>query len=655
MSASHPPPSFVITIVPSPSSSSSSNIVARSRRGMFRQQLPQLLSFAVYDGTSSSRHTATSTSRWHPSSLISVSRQHHDAAAVMMAYSSNSNNNGEKQSVEDEDDEEDNTNNNNIMNGLYLDQGTYLQAEDAILRSDGSLDLNRWGRREWPQAAMGREIPTPTTPSSRLKKKTNAYQIAVEGLFSPPPIYSYYSDGDDTGDGMNNETKSSQTLSDEERFYQAVMEIENGRGDGGSINAEVIDPEALHRQVFAEEQAYFQQSEDFRKALSSLFSDNATESPMAKERRERIEQYNEKVLRDLMKEIDDMESMAVSREDAIMGTAEQESSEGMGGTTTTARLGKSPVSCSKCGLRVTPDMIQRAALMNQRLAKESREILCSACHGQRFVTKEAKLRVPALDSFASPRMFDNKKSTTRMSSRNDQFYASGRGWNADRRRGNGKESRDSNIQGISTASLFDVSGGTQSSQKIVAEDDIAMKNEPIVDAISKSTSSSLSPTNVKTSSSGDRQQRFLRRPSSRILGGAELMKRMQQRESESPPGGDEENLIIPSGSSTGEQSVFKAQASKRIPLGTDRGIEQRKKVVVKREVEGLVDFDPSSSDDDGGGDAVSSALVANTDNNEQSNGAHGDSTINPWVKVEDPSTKRSLYWNTETGEMKRSD
>lgn len=133
------------------------------------------------------------------------------------------------------------------------------------------------------------------------------------------------------------------------------------------------------------------------------------------------------------------------------------------------------------------------------------------------------------------------------------------------------------------------------------------------------------------------------------------MKRMQQRESESPPGGDEENLIIPSGSSTGEQSVFKAQASKRIPLGTDRGIEQRKKVVVKREVEGLVDFDPSSSDDDGGGDAVSSALVANTDNNEQSNGAHGDSTINPWVKVEDPSTKRSLYWNTETGEMKRSD
>ena len=219
MSASHPPPSFVITIVPSPSSSSSSNIVARSRRGMFRQQLPQLFSFAVYDGTSSSRHY-TATSRRHPSSLISVSRQHHDAAAVMMAYSSNSNNNGEKQSVEDEDDEEDNTNNNNIMNGLYLDQGTYLQAEDAILRSDGSLDLNRWGRGEWPQAAMGGEIPTPTTLSSRLKKKTNAYQIAVEGLFSPPPIYSYYSDGDDTGDGMNNETKSSQTLSDEERFIK---------------------------------------------------------------------------------------------------------------------------------------------------------------------------------------------------------------------------------------------------------------------------------------------------------------------------------------------------------------------------------------------------------------------------------------------------
>ena len=380
---------------------------------------------------------------------------------------------------------------------------------------------------------------------------------------------------------------------------------------------------------------------------------------MAKERRERIEQYNEKVLCDLMNGIDEMESLAVSREDAIMGTAEQESSEGMGGTTATARLGKSPVSCSKCGLRVTPDMIQRAALMNQRLAKESREILCSACHGQRFVTKEAKLRVPAPDSCASSRMFDKTSTTPRMSSQNNQFYNSGRRWNTDRRRGDGKEAMDSNIQGISTASLFDVSSGTQSSQRSVAEDDIAMKNAPTLDAISKSTSSSttsssLSPANAKTSSYGVPQQRFVRRPSSRILGGAELIKRMQQRESESPPGGDGENLIIPSGSSTSELS-FKAQASKRIPLGTDRGIEQRKKVVVKREVEGLVDFDPSSSDDDGGGDAVSSALVANTNNNEQSNGAHGDSTINPWVKVEDPSTKRSLYWNTDTGEMKRSD
>ena len=156
-----------------------------------------------------------------------------------------------------------------------------------------------------------------TTPPSALGKKENAYQKAVEGLFSPPPSYSYYSDNDnDVGNGIDDGTQiSSQSLSDEERFYQAVLEIENGRSRGGGANADqmLLDPEALHQQVFAEEQAYLQQSEDFRNALSSLFADK-TESPMVKGRRECIEQYNESVLSNLMKKMDEMEDMAFSRQ-----------------------------------------------------------------------------------------------------------------------------------------------------------------------------------------------------------------------------------------------------------------------------------------------------------------------------------------------------
>ncbi len=605
------PPSFVIL-----ASSSSPIMAARSRPGGIRYR-PQL-SFAVDDGSLphfsvKSRRHPTLVSRNYPAAASAIPRK--------TLLSSSNDNNGE-QFVEYDDDDND----NDVMNGLYLDPETYLQAEDTILRSDGSLNL--------AHSRRGSQRPMATTPPSALGKKENAYQKAVEGLFSSPPSYSYYSDnGNDVGNGTDDGTQvSSQSLSDEERFYQAVLEIENGRSRGGGADADqmLLDPEALHQQVFSEEQAYLQQSEDFRHALSSLFADN-TESPMAKGRRERIEQYNESVLSNLMKEMDEMEDMAFSREDA-MRSAER-ANEGIQMSTfasnNDSRLGKSAVSCSMCGLHVTPDMIQRATLINQ-LANDSRGILCTACHGQRFVRKEAELRVPASE-FAASRMFDKK--STRLSLKND-FFNSGRRWNTDRR-GDGKERGDSSIQGISTTSLFDVTSGTQwPSQKVVENDDAALKHTPIINTIRRISSSSSTPIAANTSSLDYHQQRVHRRSSSRILGGAELMKRMQQRESESSQGGKEEQIIP--GGSTEEERLFVA----------NRGMEQPRKENVNDEVD-------SFSSDDENGRKIHSIVVANTDNTGRTT-VHGDSAIDHWVKVEDPSTERSFYWNRETGEMKKS-
>lgn len=65
----------------------------------------------------------------------------------------------------------------------------------------------------------------------------------------------------------------------------------------------------------------------------------------------------------------------------------------------------------------------------------------------------------------------------------------------------------------------------------------------------------------------------------------------------------------------------------------NRGMEKPRKLNVNDEV------DAFSSDDENG---------------RKIHSVHVDSAINQWVKVEDPSTKRSFYWNRETGEMKKS-
>ena len=159
--------------------------------------------------------------------------------------------------------------------GMLLDPETYLQA-DSLIQPDGSLNLENYFKTS--------EISNPL------------YQSAAAQLLSNPS----YSVVEDEVGLTPNDSSSQEQLSENELLLRAMRNIES--------NPQRIDPEKLHQQVFQEEQTYLQQSTEFRNSLTTLY-DDGTETPMAKSRREAIEAYNDRVLENLMKEIDEIEKL----------------------------------------------------------------------------------------------------------------------------------------------------------------------------------------------------------------------------------------------------------------------------------------------------------------------------------------------------------
>lgn len=369
---------------------------------------------------------------------------------------------------------EDTTNENNI-NGPYLDEETYLQAENNLLRPDRSLGLSS---------------------VSKIKNKT--YQAVTEDLLSPAPSYFYDDDEHNRSNGS--------VLSDEERLYRAV----NGKVD--VTNDNMIDPETLHREVFAEEEAYLQQSQSFRKALSSMTKND--ESLMAKDRREEIERSNEKVLIDLIKEMDEMEALAVSREEAIG----------------------------------SPVMDEKEAMMKRAETIRS--------------TDEAKVRTAMWTpgssssynggaSSTSSRMFD--KNTQQWPKSNDVYK-----WRKDAAGKWRKDDQRSSVGGIST--LFDM-------PKKRSDDYSAVSSTPIDVAplkVQQITNDRLSST-IKNTPDYDRQQSPPSRRISPMFGG--LAQRMQQRDLESR---GQENNVSEQQIHTNGQSIEKIKQSQTQSIVVDK-------------------------------------------------------------------------------------
>ena len=264
----------------------------------------------------------------------------------------------------------------NSEEGILLDTDTYLNA-DSYLQDDGTLNLD------------GND--------PRQQKITNPlYQHTAAQLLNVP-MYTIEDDA---------VTTPGRQPTDDELLYQAVANIET--------ISQRTDSEDLHHQVFAEEQGYLEQSEEFRKSLSTLYDDDV-ETATAKARREAIESYNDDILKKLLEEVDEMEKLAPTKEEAMKQAKTKSSLNEM--------------YCGKCGCKVTPDVIERFEMMKEAYKEESNEprmkkveFLCDVCHAEQLRSvDEARIRlgVGNYGDASSATMWDKKKYKPR---RDDQRF-----------------------------------------------------------------------------------------------------------------------------------------------------------------------------------------------------------------------------------------
>ena len=465
---------------------------------------------------------------------------------------------------------------NRNSDGMFLDEETYLQAEDNLLQTDGSLSLQQGVKEENDKAA---------------------YQTAVQGLFTPPS-YSYSSDNNEEDGNISN---IQQQLSEEEQLYQKTMSIKKS---GDTNEQQMVDSETLHNQVFAEEQTYLQQSSEFRNSLSSLY-DATVESPMATERREVIDQYNEQVLEDLLKDIDEMEKVALSRDEAMELAKTKEKKR---------IRGKDIILCSKCGCHVTPDMIERAEMIEIAKGGSAQrktgdvvvaEILCPACHGEQFRTNdESKVRVAT--GMYNGSSYNSASGMFHKKREGAERYRGRRKWRSGSIDTHAAKERRSDVQGIDTSTLFKM----PKKKRYTGTERVTLPSGPPTSP-EKATKSSIKasiPTSVTRQPTAQRRQTRPppRRRSSPITlgGGEELAKRRMRQQDLESTSSQNGNLE--------EQTAYQ-QEEGTDAVGLPEGTEE---TVVESE-------DASDTGDQ-------------------------------WVKVEDPSSKRMLYWNTGTGEMKKT-
>jgi hypothetical protein len=591
------------------------------------------------------------------------------------------------------------------IDGPILDADTYLRAECEFLGPDGYLYIDNDGggdgdRRDRSTREGGgwRREGGAVVGSGRDWQRGGMPPAAVGGLHSQSPSYYYVDPPDDDVDDNPDDDRSTSFASRRRSsdvgspYYSS---IEDSEGDGavvGDGESFAEDARTLHERVFLEERAYLEQSEGFRKMLSSAMDENEVyndESPMATSRREEIERYNEGVIDKLMREMDEMEEGAMSREEAMGYLADNDQEVGRRVASSSSDIAEGGVSdervrrrrdddirCSKCGLRVTPDMIQRAeaieviynkdgdgkrgrargvrgegASVRRRYGNDVATsgggiaVCCSACYGMRFrTTNEATVRTAIWSggggssssfvggrynppSSSSSKMFDGKRNDgdgrRSWSSNNDHGYDGGKEkWN---------KSRSINaVQGIDTATLFDVPGGGYNSEM---QGRSSLPSKVPIDGTSPANPNVIPPKGGGSAPDYRRRRSSPpRRTPSFVGGGGELARRMR-RDAESRNEDDPVEGLARNGRTfgTGTMAVRTTTASNNVGDGVSLGGAIR-----EGNINGHV---PNANDDDGADERTK----INNDIDQR------------WIKVEDPDSKRILYWNTDTGEMKKYD
>jgi hypothetical protein len=383
--------------------------------------------------------------------------------------------------------------------------------------------------------------------------------------------------------------------------------------------------------------------------------------------------------------MDKMEEMAISREEAMGCLVDNGEEGGRGGSSSDdsskgvsnerGRRRDDDVRCSKCGLRVTPDMIQRAeaieiisnkdgngrggrgakgvgeegAQVRRRYGNDiapsggSVTVCCSACYGMRFrTTNEATVRTAIWSGGSgSPSSFVggryNSPSSSKMfdGRRNDgdgrKTWSNNHGYDGGKEKL--KKNRSTNtVQGIDTSTLFDVPEGGYNAE--MKGRSLQLPKIPINDTSSNTSNNPYVILPGKNGSTPDNRRRRSsppRRTSSIVGGGGELVRRMQ-RDAES--------------------------------RNDDDPVERRSQTVRTFETGIMARRITATSNNGGEDDGISLGgaitgrnshrhpLNVSCDDDADEKTKNNNDVDQCWIKVEDPDSKRILYWNTDTGEMK---
>lgn len=139
---------------------------------------------------------------------------------------------------------------------------------------------------------------------------------------------------------------------------------------GTTMNS-TLDSEELHRLVFSNEKGFLEQSEAFRESLSADSDQERKKEAETLRRGNEYRQRQEEAMAHILREMEEVEKTALSKEDAVKLSTQQNSDVSI-------------VLCSKCSCRLSPEEIARE---KRRGRSQANQMTCRLCQIEKMQVK----------------------------------------------------------------------------------------------------------------------------------------------------------------------------------------------------------------------------------------------------------------------------
>lgn len=140
-----------------------------------------------------------------------------------------------------------------------------------------------------------------------------------------------------------------------------------------------LDSEELHRLVFSNEKGFLEQSEAFRKSLSSDSDEDAKREAEILRRGVEYRKQQEEAMTSVLQEMEELEKIISSKEEVIQRSPMQENVDGKDGNRSSINL------CSKCSCVLSPEEV-----MHEQKAGRSQahQMICRLCQVENMRIKK---------------------------------------------------------------------------------------------------------------------------------------------------------------------------------------------------------------------------------------------------------------------------